>query len=78
MGDSFIDLGDGGPGEAGGAHNAPEVTVSELPGRVKKTLEDAFGRVRVRGEVGRVSRPKSGHAYPASDTHLTLPTILRV
>ncbi|NRB34708.1 MAG: exodeoxyribonuclease VII large subunit [Rhodobacteraceae bacterium] len=43
--------------------NLPEFTVTELSGQVKRTLEDAFGRVRVRGEVSRVSRPKSGHMY---------------
>lgn len=43
--------------------NAPEFTVSELTGSVKKTLEGAFGRVRVRGEVGRVMRAGSGHLY---------------
>ncbi|MDP5306454.1 exodeoxyribonuclease VII large subunit [Paracoccus spongiarum] len=43
--------------------NAHEFTVSELSGAVKRSLEDQFGRVRVRGEVGRVSRPSSGHLY---------------
>ncbi len=43
--------------------NAPEFTVSEISGAVKRALEDRFGRVRVRGEVGRVSRPRSGHIY---------------
>ncbi len=43
--------------------NAPEFTVSELTGSVKKTLEGAFGRVRVRGEVGRVVQARSGHMY---------------
>lgn len=43
--------------------NAPEYTVSELSGAVKKTIEGGFSRVRVRGEVGRVSRPRSGHIY---------------
>lgn len=43
--------------------NAPEFTVSELTGSVKKTLEGAFGRVRVRGEVGRVMHARSGHLY---------------
>jgi exodeoxyribonuclease VII large subunit len=43
--------------------NAPELTVSELSGAVKRTLEGEFARVRVRGEVGRVSRPGSGHLY---------------
>lgn len=43
--------------------NAHEFTVSELSGAVKRSIEDRFGRVRVRGEVGRVSRPGSGHLY---------------
>jgi exodeoxyribonuclease VII large subunit len=47
-------------GEAG---NTPEFTVSELSGAVKRTIEGEFGFVRVRGEVGRVSRPRSGHVY---------------
>jgi exodeoxyribonuclease VII large subunit len=45
------------------AGNAPEFSVSELSGAIKRTLEDRFARVRVRGEVGRVSRPSSGHVY---------------
>lgn len=43
--------------------NAHEFTVSELSGAVKRSIEDQFGRVRVRAEVGRVSRPSSGHLY---------------
>ncbi|TDL89405.1 exodeoxyribonuclease VII large subunit, partial [Meridianimarinicoccus aquatilis] len=43
--------------------NAPEFTVSELSGAVKRTIEGGFSRVRVRGELGRVSRPRSGHVY---------------
>ncbi|MGF1658001.1 MAG: exodeoxyribonuclease VII large subunit [Rubrimonas sp.] len=43
--------------------NLPELTVSEVSGAVKRALEDQFGRVRVRGEVSRVSRPRSGHVY---------------
>ncbi|WP_085047318.1 exodeoxyribonuclease VII large subunit, partial [Brevirhabdus pacifica] len=43
--------------------NAPEFTVSELSGAVKRSIEGEFARVRVRGEVGRVSRPRSGHVY---------------
>ena len=45
------------------ASNAPEYTVSELSGAVKKVIEGEFGLIRVRGEVGRVSRPASGHLY---------------
>jgi len=43
--------------------NAPEYTVSELSGAVKRVIEGEFGVIRVRGEVGRVSRPASGHLY---------------
>ncbi len=43
--------------------NHPEYTVSELSGAVKRVIEGEFGLVRVRGEVGRVSRPASGHLY---------------
>ncbi|MEM1364899.1 MAG: exodeoxyribonuclease VII large subunit, partial [Pseudomonadota bacterium] len=45
------------------ATNAPEFTVSELSGTLRKVVEDTFGNVRVRGELGRVSRPGSGHVY---------------
>ena len=44
--------------------NAPEFTVSEIAGAVKRVIEGEFGRVRIRGELGRVSRPGSGHIYP--------------
>ncbi|MFC7703918.1 exodeoxyribonuclease VII large subunit [Plastorhodobacter daqingensis] len=43
--------------------NAPEFTVSEISGAVKRVVEGEFAHVRVRGEVGRVSRPRSGHVY---------------
>jgi exodeoxyribonuclease VII large subunit len=43
--------------------NAPEFSVSELSGAVKRTVEGAFSHVRVRGEIGRLSRPRSGHVY---------------
>jgi len=43
--------------------NTPEYSVSEISGAVKKTLEGAFGRVRVRGEIGRVVQARSGHLY---------------
>ena len=45
------------------AGNLPEFTVSELAGSLKRTIEDAFGHVRVRGELGRVVVAKSGHVY---------------
>ena len=43
--------------------NMPEFTVSEISGAVKRTLEGEFGRIRVRGEVGRVFTARSGHLY---------------
>ena len=43
--------------------NLIELSVSELSGQVKRLVEDSFGHVRVRGELGRVSRPASGHVY---------------
>ncbi|MEX2517953.1 MAG: exodeoxyribonuclease VII large subunit [Paracoccaceae bacterium] len=54
---------DDAPNENTPAGNAPEFTVSELSGAVKRVVEGAFDHVRVRGEVGRVSRPRSGHIY---------------
>ena len=46
------------PGE-----NAPEFSVSELSGAIKRVIEGEFAFVRVKGEVGRISRPRSGHIY---------------
>ncbi len=43
--------------------NVPEFSVSELAFSLKRTLEDNYARVRVRGELSRVSIPKSGHMY---------------
>ena len=43
--------------------NAPEFTVSELSQSLRRTVEDAYGRVRVRGELSGVKRPASGHVY---------------
>ena len=43
--------------------NTPEYTVSEISGAVKRTLEGAFGRVRVRGEITEFKRYPSGHLY---------------
>ncbi|MBZ4022704.1 exodeoxyribonuclease VII large subunit [Rhodobacter sp. TJ_12] len=57
-----MDLIDDSPG-GDGHSNAHDYTVSEISGAVKRVIEGEFGRVRVRGEVGRVSRPSSGHMY---------------
>ncbi|MBQ58243.1 exodeoxyribonuclease VII large subunit, partial [bacterium] len=43
--------------------NAHEFTVSEISGAVKRSLETEFGRIRVKGEVGRVVQARSGHMY---------------
>src|SRR5215470_17172074 len=43
--------------------NLPELTVSELSASLKRTVEDAYGYVRVRGELSNVKRPASGHVY---------------
>ncbi len=43
--------------------NIPEFSVSELAFSLKRTIEDNYARVRVRGELSRISIPKSGHMY---------------
>ena len=44
--------------------NVPELTVSELSSALKRTVEDRFGQVRVRGEISGWRGPhSSGHAY---------------
>ncbi|MDJ0930097.1 exodeoxyribonuclease VII large subunit [Breoghania sp.] len=44
--------------------NAAEFTVSEISGAIKRTMEDTFGYVRVRGEVSGYRGPhSSGHCY---------------
>ena len=53
---------DSGELQAGGGNLAP-YTVSELARSVKRTIEGAYGLVRVRGELMRVKRHTSGHIY---------------
>ncbi len=43
--------------------NLPEFTVGELSQALKRTLEDRFPLVRVRGEVSGFKRAASGHLY---------------
>jgi exodeoxyribonuclease VII large subunit len=43
--------------------NSPEFSVTELSGAIKRVIEGEFSHVRIKGEVGRVSRPRSGHIY---------------
>ena len=57
--------------------NSPEMTVSELANALKKTVEDNYAFVRVRGELGRVVLAKSGHLYfDIKDESATLNTIM--
>jgi exodeoxyribonuclease VII large subunit len=43
--------------------NAPAYSVSELAFALKRTVEDAYGFVRLRGEISKVTRHASGHVY---------------
>jgi exodeoxyribonuclease VII large subunit len=43
--------------------NIPEFSVSELSFALKREIETAFPRVRVRGEISQPSFPRSGHCY---------------
>ncbi len=43
--------------------NSLEYTVSELSTSIKRIIEDNFDYIRLKAEVGRVSKPKSGHIY---------------
>lgn len=45
------------------ATNAPAWSVSDLAGALKRTLEQAFDHVRLRGEISKVTRHASGHIY---------------
>ncbi|HZL60473.1 MAG TPA: exodeoxyribonuclease VII large subunit [Stellaceae bacterium] len=50
------------PAESAGS-NLPEYTVSEISQAVKRSLEQDFGHVRVRGEISGCKRHTSGHCY---------------
>jgi len=43
--------------------NSPALTVSELSGALKRSVEDSFSHVRVRGEISGFKRVASGHSY---------------
>jgi exodeoxyribonuclease VII large subunit len=45
------------------ADNSQPLTVTELSGALKRTVEAAFGFVRVRGEISGWKRHASGHCY---------------
>ncbi|WP_374446040.1 exodeoxyribonuclease VII large subunit [Stella sp.] len=43
--------------------NLPELSVGELSQRLKRSIEDQFSHVRVRGEISGFKRHSSGHLY---------------
>jgi exodeoxyribonuclease VII large subunit len=43
--------------------NTPEFSVGELARALKRTVEEAYGAVRVRGEISQPKRHSSGHLY---------------
>jgi len=49
--------------EAAARPNLPEFSVSEIAGLLKRTVEDAFPFVRVRGEISGLKFASSGHVY---------------
>jgi exodeoxyribonuclease VII large subunit len=49
--------------EVAAGDNSPPLSVTELSGALKRAVEDAFGRVRVRGEISGFKRHSSGHCY---------------
>jgi len=49
--------------EASHQHNQPEYTVSDIALAIKRSVEDVFGYVRVRGELSGFKRATSGHLY---------------
>lgn len=60
------------------AANVVELTVSELSAALKRTVEDAFGYVRVRGEITGFRGPhSSGHCYFAlKDTSAKIEAVI--
>jgi exodeoxyribonuclease VII large subunit len=61
-----MDLPDDVPGllaNVASGDNSPPLTVTELSGALKRTIESAFGQVRVRGEISGFKRHNSGHCY---------------
>lgn len=44
-------------------NNVPEFSVSEISHALKRSVEDRFSHVRIRGELSRVTIAKSGHLY---------------
>ncbi len=49
--------------ESPASHNLPEYTVSEISQALKRTVEQTYDNVRVRGEISGFKRHSSGHLY---------------
>src|SRR5919107_1012703 len=52
-----------GPADTEASGNARPYSVSELAFALKRTLEDAYGFVRLRGELSKVTHHGNGHVY---------------
>ena len=61
--DSYVFEGPADEPPAPARDNNPPQTVSELSFALKRTLEDRFGHVRLRGEISKVNHHASGHVY---------------
>jgi len=44
-------------------NNIPEFSVSEFSRNIKKVVEDAFGYIRIRGEISGFKKSSAGHIY---------------
>ena len=57
--------------------NIAEYSVSEISRHLKRRIEDEFGHVRIRGEISRFTRAKSGHCYfPLKDEDAVLDAVM--
>jgi exodeoxyribonuclease VII large subunit len=63
MTDDYVFAGGSEAAPAEPRDNNPPLSISELSFALKRTLEDRFGHVRLRGEVSKVNRHASGHVY---------------
>ncbi len=63
MTDDYVFAGGPAPDAAAARDNNPPLSISELSFALKRTLEDRFGHVRLRGEISKVNRHASGHVY---------------
>jgi exodeoxyribonuclease VII large subunit len=57
---SFVD---NAPPALDGDQGPPILSVAEISALLKRTVEDTFGRIRVRGEISGFKRAASGHLY---------------